>query len=283
MFLAAVIGWGSLLLQTSAKAAVFGDGHPENGIEDQRLVTTQPQLRSVGTVVCDGGLRGTATHIKASFRESAAPIIVTAAHILFEKKSGKMYLSCSYLPQNRRLSAIPFYAISEHDYNPFAADKIEQSETDIVFIALAGSLQQPALSLTEAPNINDQKLSLLGYNSDLNDITESANCETFVSAQFASEKLLLHDCDARSGASGGPLLLQLTSQQGSEPQPSVIAIHGGTLFLHPQDDAEHSTNVDGAVADPERWVNQARKVDQALLERLRRFNTYLAKGFPDQS
>ena len=271
------------MLQTSSQAAVFGDGHPENGIEDQRLVTTQAQLRSVGTVVCDDGLRGTATHIKASFADSAAPIIVTAAHILFEQKSGKMYLSCSYLPQNRRLSAIPFYAISEHNYNPFAADKIEQSETDIIFVALAGPLQQPALSLTEPTNINSQDLSLLGYNSSLNDITESAGCETFVSAQFASEKLLLHDCDARSGASGGPLLVRQISQQGSEPQPSVIAIHGGTLFLHAQDDVEHSVNFDGAMADPERWVNQARKVDQTVLERLRRFSTYLAKGFPDQS
>ena len=62
-----------------------------------------------------------------------------------------------------------------------------------------------------------------------------------------------------------------------------IAVHGGTLLINGMDEAEsNSASSDGAVADPERWINQARKVDRAVLERLRRFVAYLAKGSQGQ-
>ena len=277
----------SALFQGKAQAVIFGDGNPENGVEDQRLIPTKEQpsaMSAVGTVICDGGLRGTATHIKSPSIDSNLSIIVTAAHILFEVKSGKRYASCSYLPENKRLSAISFKTISEHNFDPSNTDKIAQSDSDIVFVALERPLQQQALLLSDRDPIIDEKLFLLGYNSSQNQLTESANCKVYSSTQFASEKLLLHDCDARSGASGGALLLQ-----GEKGRPTtLIAVHGGTfliktVLINGIGEAETTgANRDGAVVDPERWINQARRVDQSVVLRLQQFVAYLAKGSQDQ-
>ena len=92
-------------------------------------------MAAVGTIICDGGLRGTATHIKSSSTDANQSIIITAAHILFDVKSGNRYASCSYLPKNKRLSAISFKTISEHNFDPSNSNKIAQSESDIVFVA----------------------------------------------------------------------------------------------------------------------------------------------------
>lgn len=263
---------------------MFGDGIAENGIEDQRRISTDAELNATGTIYCDGGLRGTATYIKANERQKQIPaLVVTAAHILFDQKSGEMYQSCSYLPGNNRFEAILFVAISDSQFNPLAADKIQQSETDIVFVALEHAPRQPALELAEVTfaDHTDQPpgLSLIGYNSKLNQITQSTGCKAFNSNRFHSTKLLLHDCDARSGASGGPVLAATNDEQ-PEGLAKVIAIHGGTLFIN--QGKNNSPIKDGAAVDPERWINQARRVDQALLQQLRQFIAYLAKDFPDQ-
>jgi V8-like Glu-specific endopeptidase len=271
-----------MLLQSISQAAVFGDGSPENGIEDQRLIPARGQpsaMSAVGTIICDGGLRGTATHIRSSLIDTSHAIIVTAAHILFDAKSGKNYSSCSYLPENKRLSAISFESISEHSFDPTNTDKIAQSENDIVFVALTWPPQQPALLLEDTKSIGGGKLSLLGYNSSQNQLTESADCKAYSSTQFASEKLFLHDCDAKSGASGGPLLLQISKDQPAK----LIAVHGGTLLVNGIAGVETSSaSRDGAVANPERWINQARRVDQSVLLRLQQFAAYLAKGSQGQ-
>lgn len=288
-----------LSLVTSSKpidAAVFGDGNPHNGIEDQRRISTRIEARAIGTVFCDGGLRGTATHINpAAEPQRSAPtpaLIITAAHILFDEDSGEMYQSCSYLPKNNRFEAIPFAAVSDHQFRPLAANKIHQSEADIVFVALAKPPRQPALQLAEPRLSNaqevDQKdrqsqpLYLIGYNSSLDQITESAGCIAFNSTQFASEKLLFHDCDARAGASGGAVLQdQLGRTAGNEAR--LVAVHGGTLFITAAK-AAHAppAETDGAKVDPEVRINQARRIDQALIKRLQQFVAYLARDFPDQ-
>ena len=45
-----------ILLFSSAvsHSAIFGDGDPSNGIEDQRHLASSPFLKAVGTIFCDG-------------------------------------------------------------------------------------------------------------------------------------------------------------------------------------------------------------------------------------
>ncbi|MGB2155010.1 MAG: hypothetical protein ACPHVT_06010, partial [Porticoccaceae bacterium] len=90
--------------------AVFGDGDPSNGIEDSRTDAPAQLLKTVGTVFCDGGLRGTAAHVGlGSETEANRPsIIITAAHVLFDTKTGLPFTDCSYRPENRRLKSIAF-------------------------------------------------------------------------------------------------------------------------------------------------------------------------------
>lgn len=234
-------------------SAIFGDGNPHNGIEDQRATTTSPLLESAGTVICDGAVRGTATLIEHA-RQDKYSLIVTAAHVLYDLVSGKPYEECSYAPHHQRLSTVTFATVAAHNFNPLEPDKLLQSKTDLVFVLLQYRVEQSARKLDATQNFGD--LSLVGYNAELNQLSLSDDCRQFESAQFSSSVLLLHDCDASGGSSGGALFTD-----GNE---SLIAIHGGTLFVR------HSLPA-GSQARPEHWINEARLIDAKFLQQLREF------------
>jgi len=270
-----------LVFSAATQSAIFGDGDPSNGIEDQRHLPAGQLLKAVGTIFCDGGLRGTATHINTSLEEGPG-IILTAAHVLFDKDTGLGFKHCTYRPENRRLSGIDFFAVSEHQYKPFSSNKIQQSESDIVFVALSKKPYQASLKLAIAKNIRRNDLQLAGYNADRQEISLTSHCESFSSQAFISQQLLLHNCDALGGASGGPIISP--AEVGNSK--NIVAVHGGTLLsdgaplndgsLHKVDQAA------GAKANPNQWINQARKIDGAILNQLQQFLAYLAKDFPSQ-
>ena len=261
-----------------SQSAIFGDGDPSNGIEDQRHLASSDLLKAVGTIFCDGGLRGTATHINTRFKEGPA-IILTAAHVLFDKKTGLEFKRCTYRPENRRLSEIDFSAVSKHQYQPASNNKMRQSETDIVFVALNRKPYQASLTLALAINGRENNIQLLGYNMDSQEINLSNNCEIFQSEFFVSEQLLLHNCDALGGSSGGPII---SNTEDGETR-NVIAVHGGTLSSGISGgNSFNAGRAAGAKVNPEQWINQARKIDRAMLNQLQQFLAYLAKDFPSQ-
>ena len=267
-----------LFSSTVSQSAIFGDGDPSNGIEDQRHLAPRNLLKAVGTIFCDGGLRGTATHINTASKEGPA-IILTAAHVLFDKKTGLAFKHCVYRPENRRLSEINFSAVSKHQYQFFSKNKIRQSETDIVFVALNKKPYQSSLTLAMANNSGEKNLQLVGYNMDSQEINLSDNCESFQSDFFESEQLLLHNCDALGGSSGGPII---STTEGGEAR-SIIAVHGGTLSSGTSGgNSFNAGRAAGAKVNPEQWINQARKIDRAILNQLQQFLAYLAKDFPSQ-
>jgi V8-like Glu-specific endopeptidase len=263
-----------LLSSPQSQGAVFGDGDLANGIEDGRTSAPAHLLEAVGTIFCDEGLRGTGTHIDTGMtaNNNQPAIIVTAAHVLFDANTGEPFANCSYRPENKRLRSVPFAQISSHSYQPLISDKLRQSETDIVFVALQRKPYQKGLRLT--PPETDTGLLLLGYNGETERIDISADCQIYDSANFKSEYLLLHNCDAESGASGGPLLKAGTDHKDSNSLNEVVAIHGGTLTS-----AGHAAP--GALAQPERWINQARRIDRAMLRRLQEFLAYLGRDSAD--
>ena len=263
-----------LTISTLAQGAIFGDGDLANGIEDGRTSAPGYLLEAVGTIFCDGGLRGTGTHIDTGMAagNNQPAIIVTAAHVLFDANTGEPFTSCSYRPENKRLRSVPFAQISSHSYQPLISDKLRQSESDIVFVALQRKPYQKGLRL--APPETHTDLLLLGYNGETERIDVSADCQIFSSANFNSKYLLLHNCDAEKGASGGPLLKAGSDQKHSNSQNEVVAVHGGTLTS-----AGHGAP--GAIVQPERWINQARRIDLAILRRLQEFLAYLGRGSVD--
>ena len=263
-----------LIISPLGQGAVFGDGNLVNGIEDGRTSAPAHLLEAVGTIFCDGGLRGTGTHIDvgAGADNNQPAIIVTAAHVLFDANTGEPFANCSYRPENKRLRSVPFAQISSHSYQPLISDKLRQSEADIVFVALQRKPYQKRLRL--APPEIDSDLLLLGYNGETERIDISTECQMYSSANFQSKYLLLHNCDAESGASGGPLLKSGTDQTHSNSQNQVVAIHGGTL-------TSAGRRAPGAIVQPERWINQARRIDPAMLRRLQEFLAYLGRGSVD--
>jgi hypothetical protein len=267
-------------ISPTSTAAIFGDGNPANGIEDQRRLAPIDLQRSVGTVICDGGLRGTAIHINlmhsASDSDSDSDslqqesIILTAAHVLYHPDTAQRYEKCAYHPQGKRFSRVIFDRVSVHEFRPTINNKIRQANQDIVFIALKKKLRHSGMKLNLTGQ-SSRHLQLLGFNESQNNISISTNCQPFLSQTFVSPQLLLHDCDAGRGASGGPLIDAETG--------TIVGIHGGTLLFSPPGTKARNA-IAGASVDPETMVNQARKIDVDVLSKLHDFTAYLAKHLP---
>ena len=264
-------------LCAAGQAAIFGDGNPDNGIEDQRHQAPAEMLKSVGTIYCDGALRGSATHVHTATKTDPS-VIVTAAHVLYNRVDGQAFEDCSYRPQNKRLTAIPFAEIDRHAYQPLSKNRLHQSENDVVFVALKYRLYAPSMGLSIDSSSKDE-LSLVAYNGSVDAMHLTENCMRFSSVSFASERLILHNCDAQGGASGGALL--------DPSHKNIIAVHGGTFFVRSQtvNGSSNALNVApaGSRANPESWINHARKVDQPMINQLRHFVAYLAKDSSDQT
>ena len=134
------------------------------------------------------------------------------------------------------------------------------------------------MSLSIESSSKDE-LSLVAYNGSADAMHLAENCMRFSSVSFGSEHLILHNCDAQAGASGGALL--------DRSHKNVIAVHGGTFFVRPQtvNGSSNAINVApaGSRANPESWINHARKVDQPMINQLRYFVAYLAKDSSGQT
>ena len=235
-------------ISPTSMAAIFGDGNPANGIEDQRLLAPIDLQHSVGTVICDGGLRGTAVHINLMHSDSDSlqqgSIVLTAAHVLYDPDTAQRYEKCAYHPQGKRFSGVVFDRVSAHDFRPTTNNKIRQANQDIVFIALKKKLRHSGMKLNLTGQ-SSRHLQLLGFNENQDNISISSNCQPFLSQKFVSSQLLLHDCDAGRGASGGPLIDAETG--------TVVGIHGGTLLFSPLG-KESRNAIAGASVDPKQWL-----------------------------
>ena len=106
-----------------------------------------------------------------------------------------------------------------------------------------------------------RSLQLVGYNEDKNNISISSACQTFSSVTFFSDKLLLHDCDAGSGASGGPII--------DHNSKEIIAVHGGTFYI--DDEAHSQVFKTYPTARPESLINQGRRIDEEVIADLTNF------------
>jgi hypothetical protein len=199
--------------------------------------------QAVGTIYCDGAIRGIATHIDTLKDSQDQSVIMTAAHVLYNPQTDQLFNQCHYRPQNKRLSGIAFETISAHNYSVKNKDKIAQAESDLVFIRLKNRAHQPKLKLAQDFYNVESKFSLIS--SDL-DGFKLTRCNKIDHPHLNSDKLLLHNCPVQQGSSGSPLL---------NASGDVIAIHGGRFTVQIAKDSKESAE----------WIGQARRVDSKIV------------------
>ena len=200
--------------------------------------------QALGTIYCDGGIRGIATHIQSP--QGVDPnqsVIVTAAHVIYNPQTDQLFNQCHYRPQNKRLSGIGFETLSSHSYSVNNKDKIAQAESDLVFIQLKKRAQQPRLKLAQDFSNIVSEFSLIS--SDLDGFKQT-RCNKINHPHLNSDKLLLHDCPVQQGSSGSPLL---------NASGDVIAIHGGRFTIQTAKNGEENTQ----------WIGQARRIHSKIV------------------
>jgi V8-like Glu-specific endopeptidase len=207
----------------------------------------------VGTIICDGGIRGVATHIQLPDGfDTDHSVIVSAAHVLYDPQTNQLFNQCHYRPQNKRLSGIGFKAISALKYSVQEMDKIAQAEGDIVFIELKSTAYQPALKLRQDTSNAFTNLVLIGPYADS---FKQTKCHKINHHYLKNNKLLLHSCAVKEGDSGSPII---DSERGE-----IIAVHGGRLAI--QTTKESTTE--------KQWMGQARRIDITALKLLSRLTS----------
>ena len=197
--------------------------------------------QALGTIYCDGGIRGVATHIEIK-DDPDHSVIVSAAHVLYNPQTDQLFSQCHYRPQNKRLSGIAFKTISTHNYSVKNTDKIAQAEGDLVFIRLKNRAHQPRLKLARDSLSEVLALSLISPNLDS---FKQVRCQKINHPHLKNDKLLLHNCPAQEGSSGSPIL---DSASGD-----LIAVHGGRFIV--QSAVNNKTP---------QWIGQARRVDSKI-------------------
>ena len=199
--------------------------------------------QAIGTIHCDGGIRGIATHIETTKNYQDHSVIVTAAHVLYNPQTGQLFDQCHYRPQNKRLSGIAFETISAHSYSVTNKDKIAQAESDLVFIKLKKRSHQPRLKLAQDVSNVASEFSLIS--SDIEGF-KLTRCNKIDHPHLNSEKLVLHNCPVQQGSSGSPIL--------DRESGDVIAVHGGRFTIQTAENGMENTE----------WIGQARRIHSKI-------------------
>lgn len=237
-------------------------------IATQGMDLHQHLLNAVGTIYCDGKIRGSAAHITVPKKTlNHRSIILSAAHVFFDQETGQAYNNCQYRPQNKRLGGVDIQAVSNSQYAVSATDKITQAENDSIFLLLQRRLYQPSLVLSAKGATASSQLTLVAYSADLDRITVSEPCRPQISPQRVSKYLLLHNCRAQGGMSGGPIVDTINGK--------IVAIHGGALVFNQQplrgDLRESPLTLKRHQVEPSAWINQGRIIDRQLVADLEAF------------
>jgi hypothetical protein len=282
---------------------VFGDGDPDNGVEDSRTPVMggsrfQAGHPGAGAVKCDGQVRGTAMVLDT--REMAplleGVVLATAAHVLYDLEKKRRFRRCEF--QFLALGALPGYTakidlerVVAGDFDPGKATSgIEFGEGDWAFLYVPKpwkkyrpdeSLQVRDFSFshTETFQQHGGEFRLIALDTASGVIAESIRCSVSESGSgdigggiWAGQ--LLDDCDSGGGASGG----------------GIIAVHGDSQFLVGIRTGAHWNGEvfpvgkfpagppTGSMWDPRFNTNFARAIDASLIRALQRFLSVLEEG-----
>ncbi len=286
---------------------IFGDGDPDNGIEDSRQQMLNgrtggeglsDQRMNAGTIKCDGAVRGTAMVLDT--REFApdleGAVLASAAHVLYDLDNNKRFKRCEFhflaLDELARYRAkIDMKNISMGDFDPQAATSgLAFGEGDWVFLYVARpwkNFDADEAIVAREFIFEDQhafrqsggEIRLIAFDSDEDVISVSRNCAVFEStpADLGGGEWrgqLLDNCDSAGGASGGGLVAVLNGEQ------SLIGIRSGSHWGEQAYPAEQFPTgpPDGALWNRQTNTNFGRAIDAGLMLELRRFSRSLEKS-----
>lgn len=280
--------------------SIFGDGNPDNGIEDNREqlmgmhggdIRLADQRLNAGTIKCDGKIRGTAMVIDA--REYApnlkGVILATAAHVLFDLEKKRRFRRCEF--HFLALGEISSYRakidlknVRKGDFDPKSATgSLEFGEGDWAFLYVPRpwknfspeetlSLRDFSFSTTETYQQAGGEFRLIAFDSSTGVISQSRDCTVIESrgddlGGGSWKGQLLDDCDSTGGASGGGIVAVVNQQQ------FLIGIRNGTHWsdqVFPASDYPLGPPA-GAIWDRRTNTNFGRAIDAHLLRELGEF------------
>lgn len=284
----------------SFEVNIFGDGNPDNGIEDDRKqLLDRPRkghdlkgrFMNAGIIKCDGKIRGTAMVIDT--REYSARlkgvVLASAAHVIYDLKKAKRFKRCEFhflamseLSRYRVKIDLKHLRIGGFDPN-MTTTGLEFGEGDWVFLyapkvwrgfnpdqALAA--RDFSFSQLEPYQQSGGELRLVAFDSTTGAISVSENCMVVESrgddlGGGSWKGQLLDDCDSAGGASGGGIVAVLNQQQ------YLVGIRSGSHWseqVYPASEYP-SGPPDGSIWDRNKNTNFGRAIDDHLLAELARF------------
>lgn len=214
----------------TAIASVFGDGDPDNGIEDQRVQRfdsdSWPVLfNAVGKVVCDGKTEGSGVLLDLG----DGPVVLTAGHVLdsFELDDCEYRSGAKQWNRGELVKTLGVGNVAETD-QPLPL----QYENDWSMVAIKPwkNWRHWALSKEQvASQPRSGKAFLVGFDVVSGQLKAHLSCnfgsaEQSVLLQGTSD-LVWDDCHSMGGASGGALFIK--TPEGMR----LLGIRIGSLFL----------------------------------------------------
>jgi hypothetical protein len=286
---------------------IFGDGNPENGVEDSRQQLMSGQGRDVnladqpmnsGTIKCDGKVRGTAMVIDT--REFAPDlkgvVLASAAHVLYDLNKKKRFRRCEFhflaLGELARYRVkIDLKKVRMGGFDPLkATEGPEFGEGDWVFLYVpkpwkgfdldeALTPRDFSFSQMESYRQSGGEVRLVAYDASLRVISVSRDC-TIV--ESSSDDLggggwkgqLLDDCDSGGGASGGGIVAVVQQKH------YLIGIRSGSHWSK-QDFpvAEYPQGPPaGSIWNRHSNTNFGRAIDADILQELQEFTKSLEQA-----
>jgi hypothetical protein len=288
----------------SAPVNIFGDGNPNNGVEDSRQQVLGGRRRGVsladrrmnaGTIKCDGKIRGSAMVIDT--REFApnlnGAVLVSAAHVLFDLEKGERFKRCEFhflaLGELARYRVkIDLVNTGMGNFDPLmATEGLEFGEGDWVFLYVPKTwrgydpnealvLRDFSFSQMESYRQSGGELRLVAFDSSSGTISVSRDCTVIESRAddlggggWAGQ--LLDDCDSGSGASGGGIVAVLDNKQ------YLIGIRGGSHWSEQEFPVTEYPNgpPEGALWDLHSNTNFGRAIDAQIMQVLQEFTRAL--------
>ncbi len=279
---------------------IFGDGDPENGVEDSReqimggrdsSLGLADRKLNAGTIECDGIIRGSAMVLdtRVFAPDLKGVVLASAAHVLFDLDKNQRFKRCEFHflglgGLHRYRAKIDMDTLSLGSFSPTQVTSgMEFGEGDWAFLYVPRPWKN--FDPDEAMLVRDFSLlpiqhfqrtggeiRLIAFDASKGVMSISRNCTVIESTNEdlgggSWKGQLLDDCDSGGGASGGGIVAVDHHQQ------YLIGIRGGS---HWSEQAFPAATFplgppDGSVWSRESNTNFGRAIDSNILNDLVRF------------